>query len=150
LLEETRLQIEQTVKAACCSFRNQLQENVMARSKVVSTTLTALEEQLRTDGFKGTQRAMRLLKSLRDALTGDGYSFGTETKREVTATTTTGKKRGRPRKVVAAITTTTTGKKRGRPRKEHPSVDEALAALTASTPVETPSLDATDTESPAF
>jgi hypothetical protein len=124
----------------------------MARSKVVSTTLTALEEQLRTDGFKGTQRAMRLLKSLRDALTGDGYSFGAESKRETTTTTatTTGKKRGRPRKVVAAITTTTTGKKRGRPRKERPSVDDALAALTAATPVETPAIDSTDTESPAF
>ena len=41
----------------------------------VVTTISQLEDQLRADGYKGTQRAMRLLRSLRSSLEGSGYSF---------------------------------------------------------------------------
>lgn len=43
-------------------------------SKVVKA-VNRLEEQLRAEGYKGTQRALRLLKKLRNALKANGYSF---------------------------------------------------------------------------
>ncbi len=43
-------------------------------SKVV-TSLAELEAQLRKDGYKGTHRAMRLIKTLRSSLEASGYSF---------------------------------------------------------------------------
>lgn len=43
-------------------------------SKVVTAT-NQLEEQLRADGYKGTHRALRILKNLRVALETSGYSF---------------------------------------------------------------------------
>jgi hypothetical protein len=43
-------------------------------SEVVES-LSKLEEQLREDGYKGTHRAMRLLKTLRSSLEGSGYFF---------------------------------------------------------------------------
>lgn len=46
-------------------------------SEVVAAT-NQLEEQLRAEGFKGTQRVMRILKSLRQALESAGYSFDSE------------------------------------------------------------------------
>lgn len=51
-------------------------------SKVVTAT-NQLEEQLRADGYKGTHRALRILKNLRVALETSGYSFedGEKTKR---------------------------------------------------------------------
>lgn len=43
-------------------------------SDVVSAVVQ-LETHLREEGYKGTQRAMRLLKALRIALEAGGYSF---------------------------------------------------------------------------
>lgn len=45
-------------------------------SKVVTSVLL-LEEQLRADGYKGTMRALRILKQLRLALAKAGYAFPT-------------------------------------------------------------------------
>lgn len=56
-------------------------------SKVVTTT-NQLEEYLRADGYKGTHRALRILKNLRVALETSGYSFEADektTKRTKTA-----------------------------------------------------------------
>lgn len=99
----------------------------MDRSPTVVSTVAALEDQLRSDGFKGTQRAMRLLKVLKDSLKNDGYSF----------------------EPLPSVSESPLTKKRGRPRKVNQSVDDALDCL-ASTPSEVPSLDGTDVDSPAF
>jgi len=49
-----------------------------SKSKVV-TYVDQLEEQLRADGYRGTQRAMRLIKSLRSSLEETGsYSFASD------------------------------------------------------------------------
>lgn len=50
-------------------------------SKVVTAT-KQLEEQLRADGYKGTHRALRILKNLRLALEASGYSFAEEGEEE--------------------------------------------------------------------
>lgn len=41
----------------------------------IGNQLLQLEAQLREDGYKGTQWAMRLVKTLRNSLEGLGYSF---------------------------------------------------------------------------
>jgi len=43
-------------------------------STIVDATLN-LEAQLRKDGYKGTHRALRILKNLRAALVESGYTF---------------------------------------------------------------------------
>lgn len=40
-------------------------------------SMAKLEEQLREEGYKGTHKAMRILKSLRLALEDAGYDFET-------------------------------------------------------------------------
>jgi hypothetical protein len=66
-------------------------------SKVVTAT-NQLEEQLRTDGYKGTHRALRILKNLRQALETNGYSFSEETE----AVTAAPKRRRKKRKTTHA------------------------------------------------
>ena len=44
----------------------------------IVAAMEKLEEQLRTQGYKGTHKAMRLLKKLRASLTEAGYDFVAE------------------------------------------------------------------------
>lgn len=66
-------------------------------SKVVTAT-NQLEEQLRTDGYKGTHRALRILKNLRQALETKGYSFDEVVEATVEATTAAPTRKRRKRK----------------------------------------------------
>lgn len=94
----------------------------------VAELYTQLVDQLTEDGYKGTQRAMRIVRELRTALEDKGFGF--ETKAPTNKTAAPAKaiepkvKRGpgRPRKdttVAVAAPTATTPVKRGpgRPRK---------------------------------
>lgn len=92
----------------------------------VAELYTQLVDQLTEDGYKGTQRAMRIVRELRTALEGKGFGFETKTPAGNKTSVTTPEPKtkrgpGRPRKdtTVAAAATPVTPVKRGpgRPRK---------------------------------